>query len=285
MELADIIEKIDSLKPVSITGNRIMEIVSDPNSSLSEIVDVVKYDQGMTANLLRICNSSYFGLKKQIVSVKQAVAYLGQDKVANLAMMGNSAGNFSGVQNGYNLTAGELWRYSVSSALIAQDLAEKKHLKNMPHLFTSALLKDIGKVVLSDYITEAFEDIMARVKNDAMTFAEAEKAVIGIDHAELGARVAENWNFNPAMVFIIRHHHDPLKALPGDLSIPIIYLADCICMMMGIGGGADGLSYRYHQEIMDQLGFTDVDLQKTIADFWGKLKGIEELVNLSGGHS
>jgi len=278
-----IIEEINELRPVSEIGNRVTELTSNPNSSLTELVDVIKYDQVMTANLLRICNSTYFGLKKKIASIKQAVAYLGLNKVASLVVLGSSADNFKKPQAGYDLNKGELWRYSVSSALIAEDLAEKKRLKNISLIFTSALLKDIGKVILSAYVKDSFEDINNAVQDRGLTFIDAEKEVIGIDHAELGARVAERWNFNPAMVDIIRNHHDPDKAPPDDLSIPIVYLADSICMMIGIGAGSDGLAYRYHQDIVDRLNFSDIDLQKTISGFWGKIKCVEELINLSQG--
>ena len=278
-----IIEEINELRPVSEIGNRVIEITSNPNSSLAELLDVIKYDQGMTANLLRICNSAYFGLKNKIVSIKQAVAYLGLNKVASLVVLGHSADNFKKAQVGYDLNEGELWRYSVSSALIAEDLAETKRLENISLIFTSALLKDIGKVILSAYVKDSFEDINKAVQDRGLTFVDAEKEVIGIDHAELGARVAEKWNFNPAMVDIIRNHHDPDKAPPDDISIPIVYLADSICMMIGIGVGSDGLAYRYHQDIVDRLNFSDIDLQKTIASFWGRIKAVEELISLSKG--
>ena len=281
-EIEKIIEEVDRLRPVSHISNKILEITCNPNSSLTQLVDIIKYDQGITANLLRICNSSYFGLKKKMISIKQAVAYLGTEKVASLVMMGNSADSFKKAQRGYDLNEGELWRYSVSSALMAQDLAEKRGLKNIYLIFTSALLKDIGKVILSTYVRESFEDITKMVQDKGLTFIEAEREVIGIDHAELGATASERWNFSPDMVEIIRNHHDPDKAPANDLSIPIIYLADSICMMIGIGVGSDGLAYKYHQGVVNRLNFTDIDLQKTIAGFWEKLRGVEELVKLSG---
>jgi len=281
LSVAKIIEEIDKLKPLSQINNKIMEISNNPDSALTELVEVIQYDQGITANLLRTCNSSYFGLRKKIASIKQAVAYFGLEKVASLVVMGNSAVNFKNGQSGYDLKEGELWRYSISSALIAQDLAEKRHLRNISLIFTSALLKDIGKLILNRYIKDSFEDIIHKVQYKRLTFREAEKETIGIDHAELGARVAEKWNFTPDMVNMIRNHHDPDRAHPYDISIPIIYLADSICMMMGVGGGSDGLAYRYHQDILDRLHFTDTDLQKTMANFREKLKDVEELIKLS----
>ena len=171
----------------------------------------------------------------------------------------------------------------MSSALIAQDLAEKRHLSNISLIFTSALLKDIGKLILSTHIKESFENIIKTVQNRGLTFIEAEKEIIGIDHAELGGKVAEKWNFSPDMVKMIKKHHYPETAPPDDLSIPVIYLADSICMMMGIGVGSDGLAYRYYQEVVDRLSFSDADLQEIIVNFREKLKGVEELIKLSGG--
>jgi len=279
----EIIGQIENLTPISHISQKIMAILSDPLSSLSEIVEVIQYDQNITANLLRICNSSYFGLRKKIVSIRQAVAYLGLEKVANLVIMGSSARNFKGAQEGYDLKEGELWRYSVASALLAQKLAEERGAHNLPLIFTSALLKDIGKVILSSYVQEAFEDILKRVESQRFSFNEAEKEILGIDHAELGAIAAEKWNFNPHMVSIIRNHHNPDMDTQNDLPAQFVYLADSICMMVGIGLGADGLSYRYLEEVMDRLHFTHIDLQEAMADLWEKLQSIEEMVNLSQG--
>ena len=159
----------------------------------------------------------------------------------------------------------------------------EKHINDVSLIFTSALLKDIGKVILNNYVEDSLKDIIEMVENENLTFLEAEKEIIGIDHAELGARVAEKWNFSTAMVDIVRNHHSPEKSSPNDLSVPIIYLADSICMMVGIGVGSDGLAYKYDLDVMKRLNFSDIELQRTIANFWERLKSVEELVNLSTG--
>lgn len=282
-EIENIIKKIDLLKPVPCMVDKLIEIKNNPESCLTELVEVVKFDPSITANILKICNSSYSGLKKKMLSVQQAVAYLGIEKISCLVMLENSVENFKQAQKGYDLNQGELWLNSVSSALIAQNLAEKKNVNNVPMIFTSALLKDIGKVILHDYVKDAFDEIMQAVQQNGMTFLDAEKEIIGIDHAELGAMITEKWNFSPDMVDIIRNHHTPEKNLGNDLALPIIYLADTVCMMVGIGGGADGLSYRYHQDVVDRLNFSDVDLQNTIVEFREQLKDVEELIKMSQG--
>lgn len=283
MTLDRIIEDIDRLEPVTPSAQRILHIAGDPKSSVGDLVEVVQYDQALTANLLRICNSSYFGLRNEIHSVKQAAAYLGMDKVACLVMIGGSSDHLRKAQEGYDLHEGELWRYSVASALLAQDLAERYAAKQVSLLFTAALLKDIGKVILSRYVKDLFREINAEVKEKGLSFVEAERKILGIDHAELGGRVAAKWRFSDAMVDIIRHHHDPGGVGPEEPALSIVYLSDCICMMMGIGLGSDGLAYRFYPRVADRLRFSDADLQRTMIGLKEKLKTVEELVSFSKG--
>lgn len=280
-EIEEIVRDIEILKPASHIAQKVLEVSLSPDGSLSEVVDLITYDQATTANLLKICNSSYMGLAKKMTSVKQAVAYLGLEKVANLVVLSGLGDNFRKAQSGYDLQEGELWRYSVASAILAQDLAEKRDKKNASLIFTAALVKDVGKVILSTYVRDVFPDIMGAIQEKGMSFNEAEKEIIGIEHSELGAMIAEKWNFAPVMVNIIRNHHFPEKAPPGDLTIPIVYLADSICMMIGTSAGSDGLAYRYHQEVVDGLGLSNLDLQRTIIRLWEKMKVVEELVDLT----
>jgi putative nucleotidyltransferase with HDIG domain len=281
MSVERIIEEADMLAPIMPAAERILQITGDPTSSVSDLVEVIQYDQAVTANLLRICNSSYFGLSREINSVKQAAAYLGMDKVTCLVMMGSGSKHLSKAQEGYDLNEGELWRYSVASALMTQELAEKYEAKGVSLLFTAALLKDIGKVILSRYVKELFAEIMTEVRGNGLSFMEAERTVLGIDHAELGSRVAAKWRFSREMVDLIRNHHNPDRVSSDDLSIPIVYLSDCICMMMGIGLGSDGLAYRYYPQVTDRLGFSEADLQRSMIHLRGKLKTVEELVSFS----
>lgn len=281
MSLKRIVEDIDLLEPMAPAAHRMLQIAGDPKSSIGDLVEVIQYDQAVTANLLRICNSAGVGLQREIRSVKQAAAYLGMEKVACLVMTGHSSANLKRAQEGYDLLEGDLWRYSVASALICQDLAETVEPRKVTLLFTAALLKDIGKVVLSRYVKDLFQEIMTEVREEGLSFVEAEKKILGIDHAELGGRIAEKWHFSEAMAEIIRNHHNPDRAPPGDLSLPIVYLGDCICMMIGVGLGSDGLAYRYYSQVADRLRFTEADLQRSMIGLREKLATVEDLVGIS----
>jgi putative nucleotidyltransferase with HDIG domain len=257
-----------------------MSIAEDRESSMSDLSKVIIYDTAVTANLLKAANSAYFGLSEKIDSVHQAIVLMGMDQVANLVLLSASSENLQTAQDGYDLEPGELWKYSVSSALIARELAEKKGIKETHLIFTAALLKDIGKVVLNQYVKNSFDKINSLVTEKNFTFREAEKEVIGIDHAELGAMVAENWKFSPKLVEIIRHHHRPQESLISKIESATVYMADTICMMMGIGVGSDGLAYRFHRKVVESLDLTEKDFQKIIAGFAEKLPHVEAMINV-----
>lgn len=280
-DIGKIIKEIDRLEPIPRVANKIMSLADDPDCPMSELSELILYDQALTANLLRICNSAYFGLSGRIDSVHHAVVFLGLAQVTDLVLLAGSAANLKKEQKGYGLHEGELWRNSVSSALIARELAEKKGSKNNHLIFTAALLKDIGKVILSRYVSDSFETIHGLVSEQGFSFREAEKKVLGIDHAEVGAMVGEAWKFSARMVEIIRNHHLSEKTQDSDFETSIVHLADILCMMMGIGVGSDGLAYRFHRGVVERLGFTEKDMQEAMFGFGDKLQQVEELINIT----
>ena len=275
-----IIKKIDRLTPIPQVASKVMSIAEDPKSSMYDLSKVIIFDTAVTANLLKVVNSAYFGLPGKVDSVHQAIVYLGMAQVVDLVLLSASGENLQTAQEGYDLEAGELWKYSVASALIARELAEKKGVKDTHLIFTAALLKDIGKVILNQYVKDSFDKINVLVTKQNFTFREAEKEVIGIDHAELGGMVAENWKFSPKMVEIIRHHHRPQETSISEFESAIVYTADTICMMMGIGVGSDGLAYRFHREVVESLELTENEFQKMVAGFVDKIEQIEAMINV-----
>jgi HD-like signal output (HDOD) protein len=257
-----------------------MAVVDDPDSSMADIANVIQYDPIITASVLKTCNSAFFGLKQPAESIKDAVNMLGVDQIVELVVMKSGAATLSGKQDGYGLEKGEIWKYSVSSALIAKQIAVRLSMKNKSMIFTSALIKDIGKIVLEKYVSRSSDKISHLVKNENFSFREAEKKVLGIDHAELGAMMAKMWKFSSRMINIIRYHHMPDEKMIKDKDLAVVYLADCLCMMMGIGVGADGLAYRFKDQIMKKLGVSANDLTMIIADFAFNMKEVEELLQI-----
>lgn len=278
--LQELMKEIKNLTPIPAVVNQLLTVVDHPDSSMEDIANVIQYDPVMTANVLKTCNSVFFGLKHPAESIKDAVNMLGTDQVIELVLLKSGAKALCGSQKGYGLEIGDMWRYSVSSAVIAKQVAIKLSLKNKNMIFTAALIKDIGKIILETHVSDSFQKIKDLVEKKNFSFQEAEKKILGIDHAELGAMIAKMWKFSPKMIKIIRHHHLSDETMIKDKEIAAVYLSDCICMMLGTGVGSDGLSYRFKAQVMKELGLSADDITLIIAEFGMDMQEIEELLHI-----
>ena len=267
IDLKDIVDQIDLLEPVPPIAAQIMALAEDPNSSMSEIADLIRNDPALTANLLRTCNSVYFGLARQVESVRDAISLVGLDHIVRLVLRNSLAANFKKEPEGYGLGEGELWRHAVTSAHVAGMLADRFGASQNKYLiYTAALLKDIGKLILGRFVAFSYEQINILVHSHSHSFNDAEQKIIGMNHEELGAMVGKKWHFSDKLIYIIRHHHLADESARQDLETSLVYLADIICMMMGVCTGADGLSYRFYSDVLNRMNLSEKDLQGIIAE-------------------
>jgi len=258
-----------------------MALAEDPNSSLAEISDLILNDPALTANLLRTCNSAFYSLSRQVESVRDAISLVGLDHIVELVLVNSLSANFKKELVGYGLGEKELWRHAVSSAHVAGILADRFGASQNKHrIYTAALVKDIGKLILGRFVAFSYEQINILVQSQGQSFNDAEREIIGMNHEELGALVGKKWNFSDKMIYIIRHHHLSDESARQDLETALVYLADIICMMMGICTGADGLSYRFYGDVLNQMSLSENDLQGIIAEAGKNQQQVEMLLNL-----
>ncbi len=274
-----IIDRIEALKPISPVVHRILDIAGRPDGSVAELVEVVQYDPALTANLLKMCNSAYYGLPVHVDSVHHAVSLLGTNEVIELVMMKGAGESLLREQKGYGLQRGALWKHSVASALLARSFAAgSSRSSDRFLLYTASLLRDIGKVVIEDHVGRSLSKIRRMVEKKEVGFDQAEQEVLGIDHAKLGALIAEKWRFSPRMVYLIGNHHLSDPASRSDFEAVIVYLADTVSQMALAGIGADNLAYRVYGEVFGDLGVCQDDLQRLSAEFHANLHVAERLL-------
>jgi putative nucleotidyltransferase with HDIG domain len=147
-------------------------------------------------------------------------------------------------------------------------------------LFTAGLLHDLGKSVLSQFVEAGAGDILTLVKTKGRTFLEAELEVLGMHHAELGARVAERWNFSPELVELIRYHHEP-EARPESKPLAALHVANALTQLSGVSAGVDGLAQRSHEASVKVLGLTRKDLEASLAELHSRLAQAESLLGMA----
>lgn len=274
VDIQCIINQINNLKPIPRVAEQIMRIIGSGEYNLRHLTEILCYDAAMTANLIRMANSAWFKRSQPCDTLHQAVVFLGVDQVVQLALMSASAECLKRGQPGYQLAQGHLWRYSVCSALVAKELAARKAIGDKHMIYTAALLKDIGKIVLSQHVAEHFMRIDEVMAEKGCDFMAAERAVIGIDHAELGGLLLKTWNFSDTMVRIVANHHEPQRAGLYVAEASVVYLADVLCMMAGINDGTDGLDYTFYRNVVEHLRITSTEMQHIMMDIPEKLEMI-----------
>jgi putative nucleotidyltransferase with HDIG domain len=277
----EIIKAIDDFPPVPKVVNQILAAAGDPNTSMSSIADIIIYDPVMTANMLKVCNSVYFSLTKEVNSIHEATVLLGLDKIIELCIFRCAFENLHKAQDGYNLAEGQLVKHAISSALISKTIAEKLKVNDKYLIFTASLLKDIGKLIMERFVAQSSDIIDHHIKKGRMSLAEAEKAVLGIDHAELGGLVMERWGFSHKMVYVISNHHMLAPHAKQDVETAIVYLADLICMLIGVCAESDGSAYAFYDEAVNLLKISESDIDNFIITFLENRDKIDALLNFS----
>lgn len=269
--IQDILGGVKEIRPLPGTVLRLIHVVNDPLSTIDQIVEAIRYDPVVTGQVLRIVNSAFFSFSREITSLNEALRILGTLKVLQIVIAIHTNSILSKEQHGYGLPPGKLWQHSVGVALASAAIADHLRDPNRNLLFTAGLLHDIGKVILNEYVATEFAEIARRVAEEKTSFCEAEHQVLGFSHDEIGAQLGEKWQLPPSIIQGIRHHHDPSAVDPPDSLVDILHLADCICLMLGIGLGADGLDYRADEGAMARHGLRESDLETV---------GIQVLVEL-----
>ena len=252
------VEDLPSLPDVALKVTRLVE---DPNVNAVAIERVVSTDQALTARVLRLANSAFYGVSRRIGTVREAVVILGFRTIKTLTLAACLYPALTGELRGYGLGRGELWRHSIACAISAQALARQVG-STAPHVgpvspdeaFVAGLLHDIGKMVLSIHLKEYLGQTRDRALAEGISFLAAERAILGVDHAQAGAAIAEKWNLPAALVDAIACHHDPLAAQHGNIGLACVaHVADALCLSLGIGVGGDGLLAALQSEALDAL--------------------------------
>jgi putative nucleotidyltransferase with HDIG domain len=236
------------------TAAKLIKMLKDSETSAAEIEAVLRYDPGLTANILKLTNSAYFGIPSKVSSVKQAVALLGWKRLLQLVMTMCMSTVMKKPVPGYDLPHGELWRHSVAVSIAAELVVTALKIPNADEVFTAALLHDVGKLIMGEFVrddVQQIEEIVAK----GIAFEVAEFIVLGTDHAQIGARILEKWDFPEDLINAVGWHHDPETCENHCTFSDIVHVANILGMMIGLGTGGNGMGIGPSNSVAERLGF------------------------------
>lgn len=223
--LKDIVFEMRSLEPFPGVATRVLELAGRPDVVPGDVIQLVQTDAGITAKVLKLCNSAYFGFQRDIASMHEAGNRLGLTTLVNLVMT-SSAGKYFRDYGGASADAqARLWKRSVATAISARLVAQKHRRTDPEQAYTAGLLENIGTMVLERHMGDARFAIRAVAKSGC-TVIEAEKRTLGLHHAEIGARLCTKWGLPEVLINTIRFHHAPEVAGNDKLLAATAHLAE-----------------------------------------------------------
>lgn len=217
----------------------VMELIAslgDESLSSEDIAVKLSRDPALSAKTLRMANSSFYGMTRQIGSIPEALSILGLRTVRTVVVAAGVTGSFKAPQ-GIGFEFNGFWRHAIGAALCGQALARELKMDSDMG-FAAGLLHDIGRIALACTYTETYAQVLAYQRQNDLLLFEAERFLMGIDHATAGARIAEHWRFSPVIVEAIEFHHSPaMHHGPG--LVGLAHLADAFSHALGLSGQTD----------------------------------------------
>ena len=256
----EIISKMKSFPSMSGIAAKVLNLLDNPDSSAAQVEQLLKQDPSLTANLLKLTNSAYFGIPSKVGSVRHAIAMLGWKRLSKLVLAACVSAITDRQIPGYDLPPGMLWQHSVAVSVTAEGLMRELKIAETDEIFTAALLHDLGKLILGSFVEKELKEIQ-EVAARGIPFQMAEQEVLGTDHAEIGALMLESWSFPPKLVSAVRWHHDPDSAHETSSMIDVVHVANVLCLMIGIGIGVEGLHYEPSVLATKRLGIKPTQLE------------------------
>ncbi|MDR1310176.1 MAG: HDOD domain-containing protein [Deltaproteobacteria bacterium] len=268
------VRKIKNLPTVPGIVAKISRMVENPETSAAEVGRLISQDQVLSAKVLRMANSAFFGMSRKISSISQALVILGFEVVKGLVL---TSSVFDMIQK----SMAGLWEHSIGCAAASGAVATLLGRDDAEEILVAGLLHDLGKVVLALNLPEEMRLIMAKVSSGDVLFYEAENQLLDFDHSELGQWLAEHWNLPESLAEPMRLHHRPEKAVLKPECTAIVHIADIIIRAKGFGNAGDMLVPPISMAAWEMLGLRKTDFLAILETLEPKLASLCDITSIS----
>lgn len=275
-ELDDYINQVKHLPPAPVVLPQLLPLLNQPDIDCSRVVEVITYDQSLTAAVIQTCNSAYFAGRSPVDDLQEAIQRLGFREVYQIVLAVSGARVLGPAQKGYGIAEGELWKHSVCTAVAAQLMAEDKG-DDTSLAFTAALMHDVGKLVLAGALEGIYAKVVEETERNQYSLLAAEKKLLGVQHAEVGGRLLARWKFPANLVSAVWFHHQPEAAKPHEKLASYVYLGNMVAHFMGYGFGHQAFALRGRAEALEILGLTADDLARYMMKTLEKFAEVQKL--------
>jgi len=222
------LDRIPDLPSLPHMVAKLNTMLQEHNTSIKEVSRTLETDQAIVSKLLRLVNSTFYGFRSKIRNIPHAIIILGFSNIRNAVVSVSMIKTFSGGKNIQAFDITDFWKHSIAVAVTSRYLAEQSKLDSPDDCFVAGLLHDIGKVVLSQHLSESFVRVWELAEGNGLSFYEAEKQLLPADHAQIGGYLAQKWQFPASLIESITYHHAITRSVSNLTQLIIVHTADTI---------------------------------------------------------
>lgn len=232
-----VIENIDNLPSLPAIVSRLIKVVNSPDSSADDAAKLIEQDPALTSKMIRLANSAFYGIPRSISSVTSAVVILGFNTIRSLALSASVIKMFSSARTSV-IDKDRFWKHSITCAIAAKIIV--RHFMNIRMMdpesaFCAGILHDIGKLIFNEYVKDGYQEACQYASKNKISLLEAEKLILGIDHAEIGRIIADKWALPLDLEYSLVYHHKPQDADKLGELVTTVHMADVMTHRIGCG--------------------------------------------------
>lgn len=243
---------------------KLSKMAEDPDTTTDQMGKVIGKDHILAAKLLKLVNSAFYGFPQRISSISSAIILLGFNVIKSLII---SASIFEFMED----QDMELWEHSLGCAVVSSVLARRLGVSEPEEISTAGLIHDLGKVAIKMELPEEFEKIHGLVSKRGISTLEAEREILGLDHAEVGGWLTKSWNLPTKLIEPIVCHHDPRTSQNEQIASSIVHFSDIVIRGWGYGHADDIWVPPLNKRAWTILGLVPEDLDQIIEEVEEKL--------------
>jgi putative nucleotidyltransferase with HDIG domain len=235
--VAWILRDIRTLPTLPHVAMQLLRQSESADTSMRDIAALVERDPAVATRLLKLVNSPFFGIQREIASVHQALLLVGLNNLRSLVLSTSVMDLFDRQGKVGQLDRADLWRHCIATAITARTVAERTRAMDPEIAFTAGLVHDIGKVIIDRYLHAEFAKIVTHMEQNKCSMRDAEFAVLSVTHTEIGLHLSMHWNLPEVLRECIAYHHDPEEGVLHSGEAALIAFANELAHSLGHGYG------------------------------------------------
>ncbi len=282
--VTDALNKCGDISTLPEVTSKIIELVDDPQSTARDMHEIIKTDPALSARILKVVNSAFYGLPGQIASVDRAIVLLGLSAVKNVAIAASISRMFKSQDVGGGFTAKDIWRHSVGVGVAGRSLARAVGFVGATdEVFLAGLIHDLGIMIERQAMPEKLTEVVERCISAGGSFLDLENEIIGADHQAFGDGLATKWKFPRALRAVVGLHHDPERLAPELRAFGrIIQFADIWCCQERVGFHLTAGHESLTDEHFEGIGLDPEALAEMTEDLHEQIVNAESTLSPSG---